>query len=77
MLKFTGETIRLECNSQSFPLWWKENSAYISRKFLSDLGRRLVIPEAKLNDSGMYYCEGKNGEGQTFSARSNVFIGGK
>ncbi|KAI8778190.1 contactin, partial [Biomphalaria glabrata] len=78
-----GQDIRMECfaygstTSPFFYTWTREDKPMSTSAFLTDSNRVLIIPEAKLEDSGIYRCTVRRGASKSDTKVISLTLGAR
>ena len=72
-----GSNITLTCKAIGYGTLnyqWKKESDSLPKNFISNGGPNLTLHNITVNDSGQYYCEIENEEGNVTSERAEVTV---
>ena len=71
---YKGSNIYIICYSITPPEWSKKG---FPMKDFTIINEVLILTNVKVEDSGIYYCNGRiQYEGRRFTAQSEVYVGG-
>ena len=68
-----GSTVNMTCFSVKNPTWYKDEKVLKSWYLM----KTIILHNVREEDSGVYLCKGTNRFHRTFTAVSELWIGGK